>query len=227
MDYNKVFEIGPWPMNLLMCIFEEDDWDALKKRLPGDYHGTLEYMLLTRFGERPAEVIRMVFQEGRSLYDVAAKFDRDLEGAICVIDTQMKRLRTPYYSWFLLHGVSGEMAREQAYSEKAGYGEGFHDGYDAAIRDTILSEEYKYDQAHCDPKVMRTGDLNTYVTDLRVSMRTHNLLARAGYKKAQELSRIPFDDLLKIRGVGINTAKEIARALREAGFGFSGGEEDT
>ena len=80
MDYNKVFELGPWPMNLLLCIYEEDDWSVLKKKLPTDYHGTLEYMLLTRFGEKPAEVIRMVFQEGLSVYDVAARFDRDYEG---------------------------------------------------------------------------------------------------------------------------------------------------
>ena len=31
MDYNKVFELGPWPMNLLLYIFEEDDWDVLKR----------------------------------------------------------------------------------------------------------------------------------------------------------------------------------------------------
>lgn len=66
MDYNKEFELGPWPMNLLLCIFEENDWDVLKKKLPRDYRGTLEYMLLTRFGQRPAEIIRMVFQEGLS-----------------------------------------------------------------------------------------------------------------------------------------------------------------
>ena len=40
MDYNKVFELGPWPMNLLLCIYEEDDWSVLKKKLPTDYHGS-------------------------------------------------------------------------------------------------------------------------------------------------------------------------------------------
>lgn len=225
MDYNKVFELGPWPINLLLCIFEEDDWDVLKKKLPADYHGTLEYMLLTRFGQKPSEVVRMVFQEGLSVYEIAARFDRDFEGAIWLIDKQVKRLRTPYYSWFLLHGVSGEMVREQAYSEKAGYGEGFYDGYNAAVRDTILSEEYKYDQAHCNPEVLPSGESNIYVSDLRISMRTHNVLARTGYKSAMELSRIPFDDLLKISGVGITTAKEIAHALREAGFVYHGGED--
>lgn len=225
MDYNKVFELGPWPINLLLCIFEEDDWDVLKKRLPGDYHGTLEYMLLTRFGQKPNEIIRMVFQEGLSVYDIAARFDRDYDGAIFLIDTQVKRLRTPYYSWFLLHGVSGEVVREQAYSEKAGYGEGFHDGYQAAIQDIALSKEDKFAQAHCNPEVLLTGDMNIYVSDLRISMRTHNVLARTGYKSALELSRIPFDDLLKISGVGITTAKEIAHALRDAGFEYCGGED--
>lgn len=182
-------------------------------------------MLLTRFGEKPNEIIRMVFQEGLSVYDIAARFDRDLEGANRLIDTHVKRLRIPFYSWFLLHGVSGEIVREQAKSEKAGYGEGFYDGYKAAIRDTVLSEEDKYDQAHSNPKVLPSGESNTYVSDLHISMRTHNILARAGYKSAPELSRIPFDDLLKISGVGITTAKEIAYALREVGFVYHGGEE--
>lgn len=226
MDYNKVFELGPWPMNLLLCIFEENDWDVLKKKLPRDYRGTLEYMLLTRFGQRPAEIIRMVFQEGLSVYDVAGRFDRDLEGANRMIEAQVKRLRNPYFSWFILHGVSGEKLRAQAESQKAGYGEGFYEGYQAAIRDIALSEEDKYTQAHCSPEVLLTGDTNVYVSNLRISMRTHNILARAGYKTATELSRIPFDDLLKISGVGITTAKEIAKALREAGFVYYGGEDE-
>ena len=226
MDYNKVFELGPWPMNLLLYIFEEDDWDVLKKKLPADYHGTLEYMLLTRFGQRPAEIIRMVFQESLSVYDVAARFDRDLEGANRMIEAQVKRLRNPNFSWFILHGVSGEKLRAQAESQKAGYGEGFYEGYQAAIRDIALSEEDKYTQAHCSPEVLLTGDTNVYVSDLRISMRTHNILARAGYKTAMELSRIPFDDLLKISGVWITTAKEIAKALREAGFVYYGGEDE-
>lgn len=74
--------------------------------------------------------------------------------------------------------------------------------------------------------MLLTGDTNVYVSDLRISMRTHNILARAGYKTATELSRIPFDDLLKISGVGITTAKEIAKALREAGFVYYGGEDE-
>lgn len=226
MDYNKVHEIGPWPMNLLMCIYEEDDWEVLKKKLPHDYHGTLEYILLTRFGERPSEVIRMVFQDNLPVYDVAAKFDRDLDGAIRLIDAQIKRFRMPYFSWFLLHGVSGEMVREQAHGEKAGYNEGYHTGYHAALEDVRKSEEDKYAQSCCNPAVMSPGNLNYYVSDLRITMRTHNLLARAGYKTVQELMRIPYDDLLTIHGIGISTAKEIAHALREAGFEYYGGEDD-
>ena len=225
MDYNKVFELGPWPMNLLLCIYEEDDWSVLKKKLPTDYHGTLEYMLLTRFGEKPAEVIRMVFQEGLSVYDVAARFDRDYEGAIRLIETQVKRLRTPYYSWFLLHGVAGEMTLAQAKSEKAGYGEGYYDGYQAALRDTDVCKDDKYAQAHCVPSILLAGEQNIYVSELKVSVRTHNVLARAGFKSAQELAIIPFDDLLKINGVGVTTAKEIACALRSAGFDYNGGED--
>ena len=221
MDYNKVYELGPWPMNLLLCIFEEEDWEVLRKKLPADYHGTLEYMLLTRFGQKPNEIIRMVFQEGLSVYDIAARFDRDLEDTNRMIETQVKRLRIPFYSWFLLHGVSGEQLRAQAHSEKAGYGEGYFDGYQAALWDMSMSEEDKYGQSHSNPEVLLTGDLNVYVSDLRISMRTHNILARAGYKSALELTRIPFDDLLKINGVGITTAKEIANALREAGFVYN------
>ena len=226
MDYNKVFELGPWPMNLLLYIFEEDDWDVLKKKLPADYHGTLEYMLLTRFGQRPAEIIRMVFEEGLSVYDVAARFGRDFDDTNRMIETQVKRLRIPFYSWFLLHGVSGEKLRAQAHSEKAGYGEGYYDGYQAALRDMSMNELDKYGQSHSNPEVLLTGELNIYVSDLRITMRTHNILVRAGYKSALELTRLPFDDLLKINGVGISTAKEIAKALREAGFVYYGGEDE-
>ena len=45
MDYNKVFELGPWPMNLLLYIFEEDDWDVLKKKLPSQNHSKGRYVI--------------------------------------------------------------------------------------------------------------------------------------------------------------------------------------
>ena len=102
----------------------------------------------------------------------------------------------------------------------------YHAGYHAALEDVRKSEEDKYAQSCCNPAVISPGNLNYYVSDLRITMRTHNLLARAGYKTVQELMRIPYDDLLTIHGIGISTAKEIAHALREAGFEYYGGEDD-
>ena len=60
MNLLETKQHNQWPQNLLLDIFEEEDWNNLIKKLPIDYHGTLEYLLLTHFGEKPARIIRMV-----------------------------------------------------------------------------------------------------------------------------------------------------------------------
>lgn len=226
MNLLETKQHNQWPQNLLLDIFEEEDWNNLIKKLPIDYHGTLEYLLLTYFGEKPARIIRMVYQEMQSTEDVAKAMKWDEEMTSRIIHTQVKRLQRPYYSWQILHGISGNLIREQAYSEQKGFHEGYHDGYRAALEDVQKAEEDKYAESNSDPVLISPGNLKHYNLDLCLPLRLHNRLLRAGYETIEDLQRVPFEFLLAILGVDYKDGCMIANAIREAGYSYRGGEED-
>lgn len=215
-----------WPENLLLHIFEEENWDVLKKKLPADYHGTLEYLLLTYFGENPTKIIRMVFQDNKSVDDIAKILNMDLEMTCRIIMAQIKRLKMPYYTRQILLGISGIMIREQAFSEQKGLYEGYHDGYKAALEDARKAEEDKYAEVSCNPAFPSPVNLKSYLSDLCLPLRLHNRLLRAGYKKIEDLQCMPFEYMMAITGIEYEDGCVIAKAIREAGHNYQGGKEE-
>ena len=217
---------APWPDNLLLDIFEEENWNVLKKKLPVDYHGTLEYLLLTSFGEMPTSTIRMLYQENKSFEDIAKIFHWDKEMTCRIIMAQIKRLKMPYYTRQILHGISGIIVREQTFSEQKGFNEGYHDGYKAGLDDVRKAEEEKFAEANCDSVYIAPGNLRNYLSDLCLPLRLHNRLLHAGYKTIDELQNVPFECLIAITNIEYKEGCMIANAIREAGYSYRGGEED-
>ena len=76
--------------------------------------------------------------------------------------------------------------------------------------DKIVKESEERDQ----DVVMYSGDLDTDISDLKISVRSLNALRQAGYRKIGEILQLDFDDLVSIKNMGITSAKEILDALK-------------
>ncbi len=196
-----------YPDNLLAAIIDTTKLDPLDS-FSREQQAGLNYALFT-LEDREREVLRMRYEEGLTISEIAAEFSVS-QGRIRQIESKaLVRLRYPYRWNYIKLGIAGFLqfkARTEynrGYSEghRAGYADGFEDGKRGATRE--LGPDHI---------------LNQPLEQLNLSVRPHNCLVSKHCKTIGDVVRLSEDQIRVIRNFGRKSAAEVAQKLKEIGI---------
>lgn len=196
-----------YPENLIAAIIDSTKLDP-PATFSKEQQAGLIYALFT-LEDREREVLRLRFEEGQSISEIAAELSVS-QGRIRQIESKaLVRLRYPYRWNYIKLGIAGFLqykARSEynrGYSEghRAGYADGFEDGKRGTIRE--LGPDHI---------------LNQPLEQLNLSVRPHNCLVSKHCKTIGDVARLSEDQIRVIRNFGKKSAAEVAQRLKDIGI---------
>ena len=201
-----------YPRNLLAAVFGEDH---VPQELPSDIEQSLDYVLGT-VSEREAKVLRMKYQEGEAIKDIASLFGVSSERVRQIIRKGERLLRHPSRSRYLRKGCAAvakeESLRGQLLEQQTGK-------LEECIRSTLQPERFsgplsEIPDAHdrVDTILARSG-IDT-VEDMKPSVRLCNTLRRNGIDYVWELCFAQPNEILQLKFTGARQLAEIERLLK-------------
>jgi len=181
---------------------------------PEDVERGLEYLMKTVMPERSRTIIELKYQFGFTQTEIARQYGLSPSTIGLVIQKEMRRLRHPSYSIFLLKGYSAgikrneeELERQRALEEANRIPERTAGTY----TEDILNIEDPYQRI--DAIFERGGDDDLWHLDL--GGRTYNALYQNGISQIWQLCFCTEEVVLHFRNVGIRTLVAIERALHK------------
>ena len=196
-----------YPDNLLAAIIDTTKLDPLDS-FSREQQAGLNYALFT-LEDREREVLRMRYEEGFTINEIAAKFS-DSHGRVRQIESKaLVRLRYPSRWNYIKMGITGflqykarsEYNRGYSDGHRAGYADGFEDGKRGVTRE--LGPDHI---------------LNQPLEQLNLSVRPHNCLVSKHCKTIGDVARLSEDQIRVIRNFGRKSAAEVAQKLKDIGI---------
>ena len=205
----------PYPYNLLADVFAQDI-STLRPTLPSDVAVAVEYVL-SRLPDREREMMRCRFMERMTLQAIGEAFGLTTERVRQILSEVRFKLRHPSRSSILKNGIAGtiELAKQQGYD--AGYVKGCEDGFAkgfAAAKAELAGEKHYERPSDAWP-----------IEDLDLSVRAYNCLIRAHIRTVQQISVMTYDDLYRIRNMGLKSLTEIVQKMAALGYDTSAMEK--
>lgn len=196
-----------YPDNLLAAIIETTKLE-LPEMFTKENHAGLCYALFT-LEDREKEVLRLRYEEGRTINDIASDFSISQVRVRQIESKALARLRCPYCWNYIKLGISGVVKQRtqseynRGYTEghRAGYADGFEDGYRGVVREL-------------GPKHI----LNAPIEQLNLSMRSRNCLIAKNCKTVGDVARLSEEQIRVMRNFGKKSAAEVAQKIEEAGI---------
>ena len=212
-----IYARHPYPDNLLLdvqacCVQTELGPVVLKSKMPQDILGTIAY-LLADMDKRTAEVLRLRYQQHKTVREIAHDVARTEERVQTLIAEGIATLRTPAALRMLEDGAAKFFAREaegayQCLAEKTENADTLHSG--------IMPTGHIYDAISSDAPI----------DDLDLSVRAWNCLKRAGIDTVGQLVQRDFESLLRVRNLGKKCAEEIKDKLTANGLRLKSMEDN-
>lgn len=201
----------PYPYNLLADVFAQDI-STLRPSLPADVAVAVEYVL-SRLPDREREMMRCRYMERMTLQAIGEAFGLTTERVRQILADVRFKLRHPSRSSILRNGIAGtiELAKQQGYN--AGYSKGCEDGYAkgfAAAKAELAGKKH----------VERPYD-SWPIEDLDLSVRAYNCLARANIRTVKQISVMTYDELYRLRNMGVQSLNEIVQKMAALGYDTS------
>lgn len=201
----------PYPYNLLADVFAQDI-STLRPSLPADIAVAVEYVL-SRLPDREREMMRCRYMERMTLDAIGEAFGLTTERIRQLITKSIFFLRHPSRSGILKNGITGtiELAKQQGYD--AGYVKGCEDGFAkgfAAAKAELAGEKHYERPSDAWP-----------IEDLDLSVRAYNCLIRANIRTVQQISVMSYEDLYRLRNMGLKTLSEIVQKMAALGYDTS------
>lgn len=205
MELTKIY-----PFNIVDDIFFGQK-DALSIYIPG----LLEE--ISKLDEKQVEILKLRYIEKKTLKECGEIFG---VSAYVIRSIQVKALRLlqhPSRSRFFLAVSKAEFLDlyEKYYSLEKEY-ENLKKAYENDVGEEL------------DPKIILkraelelTSLLESNIYQLGLSVRSHNALKRAGKVKIKDVTNMTFDEILKIRNMGITSANEVKNILKDRGLSLS------
>lgn len=193
-----------YPDNLIFAMFEE-----LKEYSKSGLENALSTLT-----EREEEVLKYRYKDGLSLIDVGKIYNITRERIRQIEAKALRKLRHPTRRDIILTAPMVEYrALQKQYTELQSK---YYTLTEAFATMTNTEQQQVPDEA----KRILCG--NKTLEEMYLSLRSYNVLKRAGRNTAADIAKLTLDDLQKIRNMGRKSAEEILKKLHECGYTLEG-----
>lgn len=201
-----------YPQNLLVQVF----LNKLPTELPDDITLVLEYIIQKTLTEREGKVLYMRYKRCMTMAAIGLEYGLRAERIRQIEAKAVRKLRHPSRSKYILMGM---------------------EGYINYLRDTAVDErlrEYKKEIISLEKKIAELTDTeyeeekneleNAPLAELDLSVRTFNILYRAGYSTVKELLDADAEKIVSLPNLGLKNFSDLIDVLSEKGFGWKSAE---
>ena len=208
----NIKEKKEYPKNLLSQVFV----NGLPTEMPDDVALVLEYIIQKTLTEREGRVLDMRYKRYMTMADIGEEYGLRAERIRQIEAKAVRKLRHPSRSRYILMGM---------------------EGYINYLRDTAVEErlrEYKKEIVTLEKKIAELTDTeyeeekneleNAPLAELDLSVRTFNILYRAGYSTVKELLDADAEKIVSLPNLGLKNFSDLIDVLSEKGFGWKSAE---
>ena len=208
----NIKEKKEYPKNLLSQVFV----NGLPTDLPDDITLVLEYIIQKTLTEREGRVLDMRYKKYMTMAAIGEEYGLRAERIRQIEAKAVRKLRHPSRSKYILMGM---------------------EGYINYLRDTAVDErlrEYKKEIISLEKKIAELTDteyeeeknelVNAPLAELDLSVRTFNILYRAGYSTVKELLDADAEKIVSLPNLGLKNFSDLIDVLSEKGFGWKSAE---
>ena len=201
-----------YPKNLLSQVFV----NGLPTEMPDDVTLVLEYIIQKTLTEREGRVLDMRYKRYMTMAAIGEEYGLRAERIRQIEAKAVRKLRHPSRSKYILMGM---------------------EGYINYLRDTAVDErlrEYKKEIISLEKKIAELTDTeyeeekneleNAPLAELDLSVRTFNILYRAGYSTVKELLDADAEKIVSLPNLGLKNFSDLIDVLSEKGFGWKSAE---
>ena len=201
-----------YPENLLSQVFV----NGLPTDLPDDVTLVLEYIIQKTLTEREGRVLDMRYKRYMTMAAIGEEYGLRAERIRQIEAKAVRKLRHPSRSRYILMGM---------------------EGYINYLKDTAVDErlrEYKKEIISLEKKIAELTDTeyeeekneleNAPLAELDLSVRTFNILYRAGYSTVKELLDADAEKIVSLPNLGLKNFSDLIDVLSEKGFGWKSAE---
>lgn len=201
-----------YPENLLSQVFV----NGLPTEMPDDVALVLEYIIQKTLTEREGRVLDMRYKRYMTMAAIGEEYGLRAERIRQIEAKAVRKLRHPSRSRYILMGM---------------------EGYINYLRDTAVDErlrEYKKEIISLEKKIAELTDTeyeeekneleNAPLAELDLSVRTFNILYRAGYSTVKELLDADAEKIVSLPNLGLKNFSDLIDVLSEKGFGWKSAE---
>lgn len=214
---NQKYTDQPYPKNLLSELNIPAD------NLPGDFNGTLEYVLYTKLSPRERIVIHGRFRDKKTLSEIGEECGVQKERIRQNEAHAIRKLRQHKTRNVLTVGIREYCRKLQggSYSiafqagDQNGYKRGYMDCWRKRNRITLRksTDVERTETVHTEAEVIDAG-----IETLDLSTRSFNCLKRAGRNTIRDVLDMTADDFLQCRNLGPKSMAEIFQRLELMGY---------
>ena len=208
----NIKEKKEYPKNLLSQVFV----NGLPTDLPDDITLVLEYIIQKTLTEREGRVLDMRYKRYMTMAAIGEEYGLRAERIRQIEAKAVRKLRHPSRSRYILMGM---------------------EGYINYLIDTAVDErlrEYKKEIISLEKKIAELTDTeyeeekneleNAPLAELDLSVRTFNILYRAGYSTVKELLDADAEKIVSLPNLGLKNFSDLIDVLSEKGFGWKSAE---
>lgn len=202
-----------WPLNYMEHLF--GIFMDSERHLPEDYHGSLEYALITMLTEEEQKAVRLRYQEGMTYREIGEIFGVERGRVEAILRKSFKKLRHPSRSKYLLYGVSGYIGRycerweEDTFNK--GYQKGYQDGFLKGSTIETVEMALRADFGGQNTELLMEMDP---IDNLDLNVRTYNCLKRANINTVGELTCKTRSELFQLRNLGKRSLDDLEKRLK-------------
>lgn len=195
-----------YPDNLLADIFADiNTVNTFVK--PYDFEPSLNYVL-SQLTPREQEVLKMRYQEHKTLETIAKEKDVTRERIRQINAKALRRLRHPVRYQYITCGISGtidNMVNQRLALLTNKFEEIYHKSYERGYADGLAKAEANASIITDPDKSLKDITLE----EMDLSVRSYNCLQRARITTLADIARMTEDDLCRIRNMGQKSIEEV------------------
>ena len=201
-----------YPQNLLAQVFLKES----PAELPDDVALVLEYIIQKTLTEREGRVLDMRYKRYMTMAVIGEEYGLRAERIRQIEAKAVRKLRHPSRGRYILMGM---------------------EDYINHLCNTAVDErlrEYKKEIISLEKKIAELTDTeyeeekneleNAPLAELDLSVRTFNILYRAGYSTVKELLDADAEKIVSLPNLGLKNFSDLIDVLSENGFGWKSAE---
>jgi len=212
-----------YPMNLLDevardALHPDGQWEH---PFPEDIKGTLAYVFAETLTEREARVLLLRYLDKLTYEEVGKECGVTRERIRQIEQKALRKLRHPLRKNMLITGVRGAIRETRILDTDKEYMKRIDKAVMAvteiARAATSAPVEFCENLGAEKDKVLPLV-LKKSAEELDLSVRAYNCLRRAGIKTIEDITKMSFEQLAKLRNMGEKTAMEVVEKLKKHGL---------